>query len=182
MHVTPLGVTVSRTRINCMNDLTISTKVPGFNPTRLFRKLGHVLCTLIRIHHRHLYYSNHGTMAIPQWASSWTPIQTFGESQNVLVVLAPDTRRIDIYHTTKNCQQKRNTVVDKCFAVFDTAASSRQFFLRYSVGRNNGITSSGRCCQPSLALCDRFPDERPLARDYTHVLFGLARVVCLDLT
>ena len=53
-----------------------------------------------------IYYSNHSTL-FPQGASWLGPIQTSTRSQNVLMVLAPDTCHIDMYHRTKPANNKK---------------------------------------------------------------------------
>ena len=74
--------------------------------TQLFLSMNLLLRTLIRTRHRHLYYFNRGTL-FPQGASWSGSIQTFRRSQHVLMVLAPHTYHIDMYHRTKTCQQKK---------------------------------------------------------------------------
>ena len=51
------------------------------------------------------------------------------------------------------------------FVPDNPAASSCLFFFRYSVGRNNDITSRGRCCHPALTFCRSITDEMPSLLD-----------------
>ena len=54
--------------------------------------------------------------------------------------------RSGIYSSMRSSASRRNIIAPVFLC---SAGSSRLFFLRYSVGRNNGITfRGGRCCHP----------------------------------